>query len=339
MNEENILQDPDSGIMIVKNRQKRPGRPPTGTQPPTIAKIGNLLQKPTRNEYFIEVLFARSLVKVISQVISMFVKQQLRHVLFRFEENGIYIWHKIKNDSRQSYPTIINVFFDAKFLHYYYCEKATKICLPIDQLQDMLGSNNTSSNYIHLIVPKTPQESDNKLWNGLVKLRVHSLSDSLAAYCEKVIRSLVNYDIEVDAMLSTSHYLLEFWVSNRQFKGSVNKQKGGYMDIEKVTDGNATINISSGRSGSSIKITIPENSQNVTISNLYPTQVIYSSASIGAVSDFIQAIDPPSEKLYIKAHPTEPPILSYRIELLEESKTDIACYIDFRLPPFQHTVK
>ena len=73
---------------------------------------------------------------------------------------------------------------------------------------------------------------------------------------------------------------------------------------------------------------------NVVSINLYPQQLIYATTKLAAISDFIHTIDPPTDKLYIKTHLTEPPILSYRIE---NEDGQVACFIDLRVPLCNHT--
>jgi hypothetical protein len=202
----------------------------------------------------------------------------------------------------------------------------------LQHLKDALESSCTTTTYIHLIIPKNGPEiqQQGELFNGIMKIRIHSPSDNLAAYVEQSIQSVTDYNIDRDVTILSSHYHLEFWISNKQLKSIISKQRDGHMSIQKVPNGQIIVEVSNGGQQAT-KIRVPENSNNVVSINLYPGQIIYSIVKLAAISEFIHTIDPPSGRLCIKTHMTEPPILSYVIENVNKQ---IACYIDMRVPQY-----
>jgi hypothetical protein len=326
-----VIQDPDSGIYTILNRKNRPGRPRASIRPPPIAMIGNSTQ-PTNPTFRCEILFAHNIVKTVSNIIHALLKQQLEYVVLRFEHNGLYILHNVREDSRQVYPPMINIFYAADAIHYYYCETPTNLCIQLQQLRTALDISHTTTTYIHMIVPITSTSiaQNSELYNGILKIRIHSPSNNLATYCEKNIQSVMDYQLSHNTVLVSSHYNLDFWLSNKHLKNMIKKQKDGYLVIQKVGNGKIVVQVMEGSQPS--EFFIPENAMNVININLYPQQVIFSTTKLSAISDLIHTIDPPNDRMYLKTHITEPPILGYRIENTECDDNRIACYIDFRVP-------
>ncbi len=115
----------------------------------------------------------------------------------------------------------------------------------------------------------------------------------------------------------------------------ISRQKDGHMVIQKVGSGKIVVQICTG--GPPTEFYIPEDATNVVSINLYPQQIIYATMKLAAISDFIHTIDPPSDRLYIRTHLSEPPILSYRIEN-SDGENCTACYVDLRVPLCSHVV-
>lgn len=322
-----VIKDDETGIWITQTIKNKPGRPKSNDSAPNIAIMGNSLNEPTKPDIYAEILYSGNIIRYLKHSISI-LNKNLEFITMQFRKDGLYFNHENLNKEE----IVISKFDNAKYMYYYYTKANINIKIMTNTLLTAIKLCKTTTTYIRFIIyEKDLQEylydfNGDNYFVGTMYINMHITSNKLSCCTRTPIKGIQPDTKLYPLIMIDDHYLIEFYVGSKEFKGLIPKKDQGILRIVK---GIKTPIIISHSNNIGQDMKIANDASNIIINNLMDGQVVINDIYIKDLNNSIQSGEYGINEIYIKLHTTEDPIFSYKI-IDPESKVIIS-YMNFKL--------
>lgn len=302
-----VKRDESTGIFYIEGPNKRTaGRPRSGAQPPVIVINGDTARAPMKAGYSHEILLSNPLVKMLSILRTLMNQYNTLNVCLQFRSDGLHIVEE--TDKKGTSSGYFSIFFDARYVHYYYCEKPIAVSISRMKLQQILQAVRTETHYTLIRLRETDNQVQDSAPLMFFEMYVHLNSESLSANQRTGFEVPIVASAEVRYMPKPSqYYALEFKIENNGFK---NFMKGPDNDI--MFTKSASTNVQIYRVNNPESIINIDDASDIVYNRMDDNQVLSLRMPVVLAQSFTQQGDA-ANSLFIALHPTDPIVLSYYI--------------------------
>ncbi len=302
-----VARNDATGINYIEGyHRKKAGRPRGNKQAPSIIIHGNLMQSAMMPGFTHEFLISTPLVRTFTLLRTLLNFYKINMIVLQFRVTGLYICEHTAQKHRGK-AGHLSFFFDARYIHHYYCERPINLCVGREAFFRSLSILKSETHFVLLRVRPDASKED----NHILETNVHMPSNTLDEMAQDILNvRAVDDSATLFLPPVDEYYWFAFKTANSTFRNFSQGGERNYLRIMKSVQTPLTV---SQAEGDSQRLVTPDSSSNICYNRIRGDSVLSILMPINIMQPFCQQSDI-SNNVKVSLHPIDPIVLSYDIE-------------------------
>lgn len=296
----------ENGISYVSHvHVAKVGRPCNKDKAKPIAILGKC-SKPSQLENTHEITLANNLVRDLITFKNMCIAFEIRNLTFQFREDGLHIIEAVnENEMTTAY---LSVFFNAHYVHYYYCRSPMNVRISTNALIAMLESAKNETHYIKICVCDGTVEGFPNM-RTYVHLRSPSIDLNISIQRETTI--IDDDDPTLLPQFVNEYYPFEFFIQSAAILSMLlTKDMSG---LRLTNSSTSVLQIMPMGANEKKEINIGNALSNIVRNTLHPSETFSINLPRDILKKFVNIGETSgTHKLHFCIHPTEVTFLTFK---------------------------